>query len=85
MDRVITYFEHEEQMVRMERTNIRLWILCILLILLLVGTNIAWLYYEHQFEYYQNTVEQEVETGEGNATVIGIGDYNGESETDNQN
>lgn len=84
MDKVITYFEHEEQMTRMERTNVRLWVLCILLILLLVGTNIAWLYYESQFEYYQSSVEQEIDTGEGNATVIGIGDYNGESKTDSE-
>lgn len=32
-----------------ERTIKRLWILIILLIVLLVGSNVAWMYYENQF------------------------------------
>ena len=79
----IPYIAHESDMTRMERTNRRLWILSIILIALLLLTNAGWLYYESQFQYFENTVKQEVETGEGDATVIGIGDYNGEGETDN--
>lgn len=85
MERVITYFEHEEQMARLERTNVRVWVLCIILIILFVATNGAWIYYESQFAVTETTVEQEVDTGEGSATVIGVGDYHGESETDSQN
>lgn len=33
-----------------ERTIKRLWIVIILLIVLLVGTNVAWIYYENSFE-----------------------------------
>jgi hypothetical protein len=79
----IPFVVHEADMTRMERTNRRVWILCIILIALLFATNAGWLYYESQFQYFENTVEQEVDTGEGDATVIGIGDYNGESETNN--
>ena len=81
----IPFVMHEADMTRMERTIRRLWILCIILIILLFGTNAGWLYYEHQYQYYTNSVEQEIDTGDGDATVIGIGDLNGESETDNNN
>lgn len=75
------YFIYEASMVRQERTIKRLWILCILLIVLLVGTNLAWIIYKSQFE--DIVVEQQVDTGEGSATVSGVGDINyGESETE---
>lgn len=48
--KMIPYFCHEGDMARAERTIKRLWILCILLIVLLVGTNIAWIVYENSFE-----------------------------------
>ena len=78
----IPFVVHEADMTRMERTNKRIWILCIVLIIALIGTNVGWIYYESQFEYFETShVEQEVETGEGDATVIGVGDYNGENKT----
>lgn len=46
---MISYAAHEGMMARMERTIRRLWILCIILIILLAGTNAAWFYYESQF------------------------------------
>lgn len=58
----------------------RLWIVVIILIVLLFGSNLAWLVYKSQFENY--TVEQEVDTVSGDATVIGVGDYNGEGKTE---
>lgn len=58
----------------------RLWIVVIILIVLLFGSNLAWLVYESQYENY--TVEQEVDTGSGDATVIGVEDYNGEGKTE---
>ena len=79
----IPFVVHEADMTRMERTNRRVWILCIILVVSLIASNAGWLYYESQFTDTETTVEQEVETGEGSATVIGVGDYNhGESETD---
>lgn len=84
----VPYVAYEGAMARMERINRRVWILCIILIVALLGTNAGWIYYESQFEYVETStqeVDQEVDTGEGDAIVIGVGDYNGESETDGQN
>lgn len=61
------------------KTVKRLWAMCILLIVLLVGTNALWLYYESQFAYIEESVKQDIETGDGDATVIGIGDYYGKN------
>lgn len=61
--------------------NRRLVIIIALLIVLLVGSNCAWLWYNSQFEDVESTeITQEVDTGEGDAIVTGIGDINyGES------
>lgn len=56
--KMIPYFCHEGDMARAERTIKRLWILCILLIVLLVGTNIAWIHYESQFEDSVSTTQE---------------------------
>ena len=49
----IPYFVHEGMVVRMERMNQRLWIMCIILILALIASNLAWFFYEQQFETYE--------------------------------
>lgn len=65
-----------------ERTIKRLWVALILAIILLVGTNAAWIWRESQWE--DVSVTQEVDTGEGDAFVTGVGDVNhGESQTNN--
>lgn len=81
MNKQISYLEFESSQARMERINRRLWVLCLVLIISLLGTNGAWLYYESQFT--DTEVSQDIDTGQGDATVIGIGDYHGESEADN--
>lgn len=81
----IPYVAHEADMTRMERMNRRLWILNIILILILLATNAGWLIYENSFEDVYTSVDQEVDTGEGDATVIGVGNYNGENQTDGDN
>ena len=85
----VPYIVHEGIMARMERTIKRLWILCILLVLLLVGTNAGWVYYESQWQYVDTTTSQEVtqdvDSGGGSATITGIGDVNnGESSTNGE-
>ena len=62
-----------------ERTIKRLWVLIILLIILLFGTNAAWVYYESQFETVSVTQEVEQE-GENNENRTVVGDYYGEAE-----
>jgi flagellar basal body-associated protein FliL len=83
----IPYFAHEGEMTRMERANKRLWVIIIILIVALIGTNAGWLYYESQFSEEVTTVEQQVDTGEGMAIVSGIGDAiygESDSESDGQ-
>ncbi len=53
----VPYIVHESAMARMERVNKRLWITVILLIVLLVGSNLGWMYYESQFEDVKITQE----------------------------
>jgi len=80
--KMIPYFCHEGDMARAERTIKRLWILCIILIILLVGTNIAWIYYESQFETEKTVVTQDLDTGNGGDAVIYDGvHFNGTRET----
>ena len=80
----IPYIAYESGMMRLERANKRTWIICIILIIALVASNLAWIIYERQFETEQITqeVEQDINTGDGDATVIGIGDNYGESEAE---
>lgn len=63
---------------RMERSNRRLWILAIVLVILLFGTNISWVIWENQWEYIPSaTVSQEVTTdGGGNAYIQDGGNIN---------
>lgn len=84
----IPFIAFESALARLERTNRRLFILCIILILLLLATNMGWLYWESQFTTTESTeVSQDIDTGNGDANITGIGDIvYGESETEsNQN
>lgn len=81
----IPYIVYEGTMARFERIIRRLWIVCIILILALLGTNAGWIYYESQFQNISTSVEQEVDTGEGDANVIGVGDYHGTDKTEGDN
>ena len=73
-DKTIPFYAHEGTVARMERSNRRLWILCIILIVLLAVTNGAWIWYENQF-IDEVTVTQE--NGDGyNNYVDGDGTIN---------
>lgn len=67
----IPYIAHEAIMARMERIIKRLTIIIILLIILLCGTNAAWIYYESQFETVSTSVSQEAYSDTGDATIYG--------------
>ena len=73
----IPYIVHESAMARMERQLKRLWITILVLIVLLVGTNAAWLYFESQFEDVYQEVVQEADNGTNN--FVG-GDIYGEAD-----
>ena len=66
-----------------ERTIRRLWVIIILLIVLLFGSNAAWIYYESQFTDESWSYEATADNG-SNAIANGEGEvyfYGGESES----
>lgn len=82
----VSYFVYEGTIAYMERTIRRLWVLCIIIFLAFVGSNVAWMYYESGFETVETTVTQEAYSdGDSTAVVNGNGagviNYGGEGET----
>lgn len=79
----IPYIAYEAAQSRLERIIKRLWITTIILIVLLVGTNALWLWYESQYEYYE--VTQEAENESGDIIMNGTGELtiDGESKANN--
>lgn len=79
----VPYIVYETELARMERQIKRMFVLCLIIFLALIGTNAGWIAYEKQYEDSVTTVTQDVDTGDGgDTTIIGIGGNNGESETD---
>lgn len=83
----ISYYVYEEAMVRAERHMKRQIAVIVLLLIALIGTNAGWLWYESQFQMTEITkeVKQDVQTGDGDLTITGIGDIYGTSETESNN
>ena len=81
---MIPFYAMEATLDRFEKTNKRLWIVLIMLVIMLVVTNGLWIWYESQFEEVVTTqeVQQDIESGDGDLNVIEIGDYYGEDKTD---
>lgn len=79
----VPYIVHESSMARMERQTKRLWVAVLLLIVLMVCTNAAWLYYECQFSDIVTTIEAEQDGSGVNIVSGGDLDYGAESEDNN--
>lgn len=74
----VSYIVFESTLARFDRIIKRLWIVILILIFLLVGTNVGWLYYESQFETVEETTTQEVkQKADGNSSNSFIGGDNG--------
>lgn len=85
-EKTIPYIAHESEVARLERVIKRLWILCIIIFICLIGTNAAWIWYESQWEDVSVSQEITQDSGEGgtntySGNVIG-GDFY--SDTENQ-
>ena len=85
----VSYIVFESTLARFDRVIKRLWIIILILVFLLLGTNLAWLYYESQFEEVTETtttqeVTQGVKSGKGNASINDGVHINGKSDTDGQ-
>ena len=70
----ISYVVFESICSRLERTIKRLWILTVILVVLLVGTNCAWLWYESQFETVETTTEEYTSDAADGGVAIANGD-----------
>lgn len=77
----VPYIVHEASLARMERQIKRLWITVLVLIVMLVAANGAWILYENQFE----DIEIVQENADGYNSFIGndgdivYGETNGEN------
>ena len=81
----VPFIVHENLRAQMSAINARLIRVIVLLIVLLVCSNVAWLYYESQFETETTHMEIEQDTdGGGNNYVVG-GDFNGEAKGQSEN
>ncbi len=76
---------HEIVVAVMERQVKRLFILCIIIFIALIGTNAGWIIYESQFVDEVTTIDASQDGGGIN--IVGGGDvnYGAESENNDQN
>lgn len=83
-EKFVSYLAFESVTARQERTIKRLWILIIILIVSLLGTNAGWLYWESQWEDVAVTQDVEATADNGsdlNLNTVGGDYYGGESES----
>ena len=80
---LIPYIAYEAAQSRLERIIKRLWITTIILIVLLVASNVGWLIYESQFEYFETSIEAD-QDGDG-INIVGGGDVSYGAESDSNN
>lgn len=81
----VPYFFHEGNMSRLERELKRLWIVVLVLIFLLVGSNCAWLWYESQFETIEETYQEVIQEADNGENHFIGGDVIGETDYKNDN
>ena len=74
----------ESALAKLEKANTRLWVVVIILIVALLGTNAGWIWYESQFEDIVTTTQTVTqETKDGGDNIVGDfigGDYNGKTD-----
>ena len=82
----VPYIVFETELARLERIIKREFLIIVIVLIMLVGTNACWLYYESQFETFQTVTTQEADTNGGNAIINSGGDVNyGEGEISDDN
>lgn len=79
----IPYIVFESEMARLERIIKKQFVLIVVAVVFLVGTNACWIWYENQF-IDEVTVTQDVDSGDGDAIVNDGVHINGEGKTDSQ-
>ena len=81
----VPYFFYEGDMSRLERQLKRLWIVVLVLIFMLVGSNCAWLWYESQLETIEETYQEVIQEADNGENHFIGGDVIGETEYKNDN
>jgi hypothetical protein len=79
----VSYIVYESMATRLERIIERMYLIIILLIVLLVGSNCAWIYYECQFEDISTVIEAEQDATDGGSNYVVNGDYGKTEDKDN--
>lgn len=84
--KAVPYIVYEAEQARNERTFKRMWVIVLVLIVLLVGSNIAWLAYESQFENVTTSTDTEIDALQfgGGTNIVGGGDINYGTEGQNK-
>ena len=62
----VPYIVHEVAVARLERVIKRMWVLVLLLIILFVASNGAWIWWESQYQTIETTITQENADGYNN-------------------
>lgn len=70
MDKDVPYIVYESEAARHERTVKRLITALLIAILLIVGSNLAWLYVFNQYDFTSESYSVE---NEGNSNLLGAG------------
>lgn len=84
MDKINFFLPYESAVSALERTVRRLWILCIIIVVLLVGTNAYWIYNWSQYDAVATDTMITQDLKSGNESDITNGDVTiGKTETDN--
>lgn len=82
----VPYIAYESELARLERIIKRQFVLIVIAVCFLVGTNACWIWYESQWEDVVTEVTQDVDSGDGGDAIINDGvTINGEGETDSKN
>ena len=78
------FIPYESAVAALERTIRRLWVLCIIMIILFVGTNIFWIWNNSKYDKVVTEAEitQDFDTGEFGNIENGDIRINGKDETD---
>lgn len=91
-EKTISYVAYESSQARMERVNNKQFIIILVLIVALIGSNAGWIWHESQYEDVvtsTQTITQEASSdGDSDINLQGVGGdyYGGESKADdNQN
>jgi len=79
----VSYIVFESTLARFDRVIKRLWIIILILVFLLVGTNVAWIYYESQLDIVEETQMVDQDTADGGSNSFVGGNNYGSSEDSN--